>query len=531
VAPAALLLAGLILAAAVAWVLLSGSPTGQPVEEDPVDVVPSVMSELEEVVLEPGPERPLPGQGDLQVELTYLGTREEQHLQVTRQGSLVGTIFGPDEDGRPLADAVVTVQGGPQDGLSTRSDTEGRYELTGLIPGTHFFRIDSARNFGVVRLQRVGSSLPTKRDFFIGRPLDVELLIRDHENKALEGARVLVDAGLQEAVTDEHGIALLGGVAGGRRVLVDVRAAGHVPVRYELNLFASGVSGKPVELPALPRGGTVRGRVKSWPGGPLPTITLVPRATQPGAALVAWEQWQAIETDREGRFVIHDVPTTHLLDIRAYHPWGVSDPRMRAVTPSPFTAATVEFVIRASKARISGKVFGPDGKPRAGVELKLLALHPDKVLAALYPGLENSPVGVPLPVPAQMERTTTSAVDGSFSFAVGDHIGGTGAMVLLASADGLRTSRHAVETVGQQLEVHMQSRNTDASLTLVREDDGPLPETALWSVDGAPAETGELTRTGLPEGLYRIRVWRGDKTLWTRDGYYLERGSTIGLSR
>jgi hypothetical protein len=258
---------------------------------------------------------------------------------------------------------------------------------------------------------------------------------------------------------------------------------------------------------------------------------LVPRATQPGAVLVAWENWQNIEVDREGRFVIENVPTTHLLDIRAYHPWGVSDPRMRAVTPSAFTAATVEFVIRQSNAKITGKVFGPDGQPKRGAALRLLAINPDKVLASLYPGLDNSPVGVRLPVPAQMQRQTVSAADGTFEIAVGDHIQGTGSYVLLASAEGLRTTRHEVKTVGQDLEVRLQAQDTQASVTLERLDEGPLPSFARWQLDGAAAGSEGLSLGELQEGLYRVKITRGSQTLWVHDGFYVDRRTTIDLSR
>ncbi|MCP4092177.1 MAG: hypothetical protein GY747_01915 [Planctomycetes bacterium] len=527
-----LVLAGLILAGAVAWVLLSGSPV-EPIPEDPqqIDTQEPAIPNPQEAVLEPGPLRDLPGSGELMVELEYLGTEADQHLRVQRQGTLEGVIYGAAGNGAPLDDAIISVFGGPQDGLSTRTDFEGKFELPGLIPGTHFFRIDSSQHFSVVRMQRVVSLKPTKRDFFLGTALDMELLIRDHKNKPLENARVLVNAGLQEGVTDEEGVVLIGNVVGGRRVLVDVRAEGYVPVRYELNLFAEKGSPGPTELPAMMQGGTVRGRVKSWPGGALPRVTLVPRATQPGSALVAWEIWQDIETDREGRFTIENVPTTHLLDIRAFHPWGVCDPRMRAVTPSPFTAANIEFVIRESKAKVTGKVYGTDGRPQRGVELSLLALNPDKVLAALYPGLDSSPVGVRLPVPAQMQRITTSDVDGSFEFAVGDHVSGTGSMVLLASAPGNRTARHEVQTVGQDIEVHLKALDTNASLNLARLDEGPLPPSARWSLNGEDLQESSLTLGDLQEGFYRVKVSRDATRLWARDSFFINRGTAIDLAR
>jgi len=129
-----------------------------------------------------------------------------------------------------------------------------------------------------------------------------------------------------------------------------------------------------------------------------------------------------------------------------------------------------------------------------------------------------------------MQRRTYSRFDGSFEFAVGDHVPGTGSYVLLASAEGARTSRHEVKTVGQQLEVRLQALDTQARLTLERRDDGPLPQTVLWTVDGKE-KSGGLTLGNLQEGLYHVKVTRGSNTLWVRDGLYVDRSTAIDLSR
>ena len=196
-----LAIAALILAGAVAWIMLSGEPTAPNVDDPPpTNTEGPAIGEPEDAQLEVGPLRELPGSGELMVELEYLGTEADQHLRVQRQGTLEGVIYGAAGNGAPLDDAIISVFGGPQDGLSTRTDSEGKFELSGLIPGTHFFRIDSSQHFSVVRMQRVVSLKSTKRDFFLGSALDLELLIRDHKNKPLGNARVLVNGGLQEGL-------------------------------------------------------------------------------------------------------------------------------------------------------------------------------------------------------------------------------------------------------------------------------------------------------------------------------------------
>lgn len=525
-----LIVLALVLVGAMTWVMMSG-PNLEPQPLIPTPTVPEVPAEPEEAVLEPGPDRPLPGSGPLTVDLLYLGTEADQHLRVERQGTLFGTIYGASGGGGPLANAILRVHGGPQDGLLTRSEVDGTFELRGLLPGSHFFHIETSNGFSAVRLQRVAESRPTKRDFFLGEPLDVEFEVVDHENEPLEGAEVLVSTGLQRGTTDAKGRVLIGNVVGGRRVLVDVRSDEHVSMRFELNLFASAVSEGPYRLPALARGGTIRGQVRSWPGGPLPRLTLVPRATQPGVGMAAWESWQGIETDREGRFRIENLPTQHMIDVRVHHPWGVSDPRSRAVKPNPNTASTVDFVIREAHAKITGTVFGPNGSPAGGIEVRLAALRPGQVLGALYPGLDRSPVGVPLPTPAQMERVTTSRSDGSFEFAVGDHVEGTGSMVLIASAPGLRSVRQEVGTVGQHLEVRLRPLREDATLHLLRKDEGPLPEQAQWRLDGEMLPASDLALEGLQEGFYHLRVLRGEEVLFAHDRFRIAQGTEVDLSR
>lgn len=522
--PRLLMGGGVLLLVALALVLFSGPPEhvdgpgGEPV---PIQNLTGEKPTAAELEIADG--LPLPGVGPLQVTLSYLGSRDDSLVTVHRPGVLMGKVYGFEGQG---AEASLTVVGGPQDGLQAFTKEDGTYRMDGLIPGLHFFRIEGRSILPAVRMQRVTGRNQTRRDFFFGESVTAQLALRDHKNKPLEGAVVSTDLGMHRGVSGEDGLVTLDGVAGGRRVVVDIRAEGHVPVRYELNLFGGLLTGAPIELPPLPVGGRVRGQVRSWPGGPLPTVTMVPRASSIGAFQVAWENWQEVSVDREGRFVLEDVPITHLLDVRAFHPSGVSDPRVRAVQPSISAAATADFVIRQAKAVVTAEIVDEAGQPIAGAPLRLEAVNPDRVLAALYPGLGESQVGVRLPVPAQLLREGKTDADGRFEFALGDHPQGTGHLLLTAEAKGKRSARREVKTVGKHFRIELQDVRPTGSVMLERRDGGPIPTAEYW-LDGEPVSGA----SGLEQGFYRVSVRRGEVPIKTVEQLWVEGETGLDLGR
>ena len=523
--PRLLLGGGVLLLAALLLVFLSGpseepdGPGGQS-----VPILDLTGEKPEAGLLEIDSSGPLPGVGPLQVEMHYLGSRDDSLVSVQRPGVLVGKVYGI--IGQGVEDVALTVVGGPQDGAKTFTQADGTYRLDGLIPGLHFVRLEGRTIPPAVRMQRVTGKNQTRRDFYFGEALSVQLVVRDHKNKPLEGAVVTTDLGIRRGVSGEKGIVSLDGVAGGRRVVLDIRAKGHVPVRYEMNLFAGLLKGEPIELPPLPVGSRVRGQVKSWPGGPLPTITMVPRASTIGAFQVAWEEWQGLSTDREGRFELNDVPITHLLDVRAFHPYGVCDPRVRAVQPSISSAASANFVIRQAKAVVTVEVMDENGAPIADAALRLEAVNPDRVLAALYPGLGTSQVGVRLPVPAQLLREGRSDADGKFEFALGDHPQGTGHLLLTAESKGKRGARREVKTVGKHFRLELPDIRDAGAVILERRDGGPIPEAEYW-LDGEPVANA----AGLEQGFYRVTVRRGELQMKTVEQLWVEGQTGLDLGR
>ena len=449
-------------------------------------------------------------------------------MQTSRPGRMTGQVLS--FDGSPAPAVRMSIVGGPQDGVQTVTGPDGRYLFEDLVPGTHFIALQQPGGARVVRLQRVASRRTTNRDFQIGETMEVPFLVLDHENKPLAGATVATDLGEHQGVSREDGIAYVPGVAGGQRVLVEVRAEDYVPVRYEMNLYAALLTGDPVELPPLPRGGSVRGQVKSWPGGPLPRVTLVPRAAGPGPWSAAWETWQDVEVDPRGHFELRNLPTTHTVDVRVFHPAGLSSPRLRTTRPSATNATPLEFVVRESDAQVAGVVVGADGRALRGARVMLSAVQPDQVLAQLYPGLDESPLSVRLPVPGAVRRESVTRGDGEFVFTVADHPSGTGHLLLTVDADGYQQARREIRTTASDLRVQLSPEDRSASLALVRDDEGPLPTAVEWSLGGAQSgRLGDTVYDGLAGGWYAGRVRRGDLVLMERE-MRIEAGTRLDLS-
>jgi hypothetical protein len=521
--PLFLLGGGVFLVALLAWVLLSGPADEESEHPDGEEVAVAQMDRaIGPATLEIAEGRPLPGVGPLQVEIFYLGSRDDSLIQVQRPGVMAGKIYG--SSGKGEANVEMRVQGGPQDGLITFTDADGFYRMDGLIPGLHFVRLQSRTMPTSVRMQRVLGKAETKRDFFLSETLSVVFHLKDHKNKDLQGAEVKTDLGLRGGITNEKGLVQLDGIPGGRRVVLDIRAEGHVPVRYEANLFPALLNGNPVELPPLPKGSAVRGRVKSWPGGALPTITLIPRASSIGGFQVIWEDWQDVSTDREGRYRLENVPISTLMDVRAFHPSGISTPGVRAVQPSISSAASADFVIRQASATVDGQVVDVNGTPILNAILRLEAVQPDRVLGALYPGLGESPVAVRLPTPAQLKREGKSDAQGRFNFALGDHPQGTGHLLLTVEVEGKRTARREVKTVGKTFRIEMQNVLHKATLRLQRRDGGPIPASEIF-LNGEPREG----MAELEQGFYRVVVKRGDLLIRQADKLWIENDTGLEL--
>jgi len=416
-----------------------------------------------------------------------------------------------------LAGVHLEIMGGPQDGLATLTRADGTFTFANLLPGTHFFKLKGHRR-AAVRIQKIKSRGTTRREFMFGVGIDFAIAPRDEKNKAIPGVEVEIGAGLYTAKTDEEGLAWFTGIPASPRVVVGLAVKGKVPIRQEINLRS--VPNGPVVLPALMLGGQVRGRVKSWPGGDLPVITVVPRNNRISPYQVAWEKWHATPVDADGWFHLEDLPVTQMVDIRVFHAGGVCEPRVRAVRPNPQSPTTIYFVVKRGKGRVTGFVKDSDGNPLGKAKVTLEAADPTAMLRTLYPSLADSPSLARLPIPAALHRAQSTLKNGKFDFALDDHPEGTGSLLLTAAAPGYRPFRQIIKRAFDDLGIQLFPENRNGKITLRATTWAGMPPVE-WYLEGIPFgqdHVGPLPEkssvaAGLLTGFYEMTVRRGDQIL------------------
>jgi len=467
----------------------------------------------------------LPGEGPLVVELRRMSSLGETPIRIRRGGSLNGQLLG--EGGLPIPFGTVEIFAGPQKGLKVQCDAAGNYEIRELLPGTHLFRIRGG-SMVAGRLQRILPHGPTRRNFVMAAPNHLFLKLVGHDGKPLAGARVVVDLGAMEAVTNDEGILEMDGVLRSPRVLVDVFAEGHAATRHELNLMPPNVEQTPATLGPLPQAGRVRGEVKSWPGGPLPTISIVPRAQNPADFGYVWELWQEVPVQSNGFFELEQLPSTVMVDVRAAHPGGVASPAVRSVKPGAAVPSTASFVLTAKSRHFRGTVVDGHGRPVKNARVRLEAEDPVAVLGALYPGLKSGMVAAQLPTPAALRRESVTGAAGRFDFTWADHPEGSGALVLSASAKGYASTSTLLRRARDHVQLTLQPEDRSGEVEVTAHLKGSFPELEWW-VEGQPQKEMRPTLESILTGIYEVRISRGDLMLWEDPNFRIDGPVKISL--
>jgi hypothetical protein len=244
--------------------------------------------------------------------------------------------------------------------------------------------------------------------------------------------------------------------------------------------------------------------------------------------MTVWEKFQDVPVSNEGYFSFDDLPTNQLLDIRVNHAQGICEPRGRAVTAGRQSPTRCDFIVRLSQAKVSGRVINENGRSIAGAEVELLAESPLKVLAAIYPSIGSQRLSARLPIPSQLRRTTRTDKRGAFNIALGDHIQGTGSLLLNVDMKGMVSTQRVIKKVGTMVEVTLRDQRGGASLTLSRRLDGILPRCEWPTVPAASEAAGESV-SELLEGYYRLHISRGGQTIFREDKYWISGETKIVL--
>ena len=214
--------------------------------------------------------------------------------------------------------------------------------------------------------------------------------------------------------------------------------------------------------------------------------------------------------DADGRFRLENLPTSHLVDFRVFHPKGITEPSHRAVRANKASPTTLDFIIKRGQGRVKGQVLGADGEPIQGAALVLETADPSAMLARIYPGLADVPSTTRLPVPAAMRREMKSFSGGRFDFAVGDHPKGTGSLVLTVSAPGHQPRRLSIKRSHEDLKVRLDPVDRSGQLELDPGEGDPVD--VRWYLDGSLAEEQEgltlegMSLGGLSTGTYELVV-------------------------
>lgn len=307
-------------------------------------------------------------------------------LVVVVASRINGAVVDP--DGAPIDGAHVTVQRRVR-GADTRAlqtDLRGRFELTGVAPGSYSLRATSER--------------------FVARRLEFEV----SSDRPLTQLRIELDRG--HAL---HGFVVDGGGNGVANAAIALGTAGAEPARplsrigqptrsrsngaFELRAADAEVAtvaawssehgpciaevdfGAPIEL-RLERRGAIAGRLVDDRGQPLAGSRIVasphrsslagPDGTGPlraAALLAAWPTAERIvTTDAQGHFALSRVPAGDWqLQARGTSHLPVR-PRPVAVRPGE----TNRITLRGDRGRtLTVRVQDPDGRPLAGAEVAL----------------------------------------------------------------------------------------------------------------------------------------------------------------
>ncbi|WP_163988832.1 carboxypeptidase-like regulatory domain-containing protein [Pyxidicoccus caerfyrddinensis] len=275
-----------------------------------------------------------------------------------------------DDARRPVAGARVALypEGDSPMGLETVTDTEGRYRLGPVEPGTWAFALQADRYVDPPeRLTRTLAPGMGPLDFTLARASAITGNVTDAEGRPVRGVELFLmrptsddDERQLETSTDEDGRFVLDAEAPGDFV-VAVRGSDHLDATFPVR-----APSEDVHL-TLRSGASVKGRVVDADGLPLENFLVELLAPELDEE-VNRDAW----TDAQGRFQLRGVKPGRYVLQAAMEDQGFMRRPWREVALSDGEQAEVELRL-APERSLSGVVVDGSGQPVDGA---LIRIHP-----------------------------------------------------------------------------------------------------------------------------------------------------------
>ena len=323
------------------------------------------------------------------------GCYAHQHVEIVmlRAATLRGSVV-LDEDDSPIADARVRVFHGPdEDTISeVRTDATGRFELAELSPGTAGLQVVPERHAMPYWIELVlTSGVVEETEVRVSKGWVVSGQVRDRrtlepiQNAEVSGWRFLG----KNVKTDAQGLYRLEGLREVPGTLV-ARAPGYG--QGEIHYTRSG---EEYDL-ELVRGFRVTGQVVDEVAQAVAGAQVIARGSEYG--VVDRTEWISRVSDAAGLFELPDVRRDLELQLLVRAP-GYAERQIALPRPGAESLVDMGTIELTAGASIAGHVKTPEGTPRPGVWLTLVAA-------------ENAS-----PPATRPRRETDSSAEGAFRIA------------------------------------------------------------------------------------------------------------------
>jgi hypothetical protein len=444
----------------------------------------------------------------LEVELDLLEAGDiPQEKGVASLGSgavaiLRGRVGGSQDSG---VMATVTFVEGPNEGRVLRTDVDGKFGATNLLPGLAIVEITGDGLVGARREVRLRQRRETLLNIGFGRLGTLQGQVLDKGGDPLEGVRVQVDLG--SVYTDEEGHFWLPNLASGLS-FVELSKEGFAAYRENVNITANHVVNSNQLKYVMAPGATLNLDLKGVVGGPGPALVYLSSGNPKGSRTFPFYTINPVEVFPGGVTAISNLPR-ELISVRVFRPGAECTTPMRNINLQAGQERTLEMELR-STMKLTGVVMA-DGAPAAGVQVTLEA--PNQVEATL--GYYRQPSNylesdVMSPIPAAFQTVVTGG-NGRFTLTAWSDISAS-RYLKAVSSNGELTAIKIVHAKDEEVQLDLEPRSQGAGILSFELTDRFQGLPIAWRVNGEPmppfvlGPSDDLKFEGLAPGRWGARA-------------------------